>query len=287
MKQYLQPRDLHVNSRAWKEHTNTFEKETTPAAIRKHYADPEKLGIQDYILYGQMFQAMMYGRTIEALRFRKNDPRDDCQGALIWMYNDCWGETGWTPIDYYLRRKPSYYWIRNANTPVKAVVRRRERRLVTRVVNDTLTPVDVAVDYGWIRIDGSDRRMKSKKIHLRGNSMIEVGSSAIPGKKEINPREWVHAAYLTGKGAGRAPSIWTLLPHRELAVPEPDITVAVKGKNIRLVSNTYCHGVHFKDNGKPILSDNYFDLLPGAPKTITCLTPKVPRKLTFHAVRSA
>ena len=33
-------------------------------------------------------------RAVEALRFRKLDPADDCQGALIWSYSDCWGETG-------------------------------------------------------------------------------------------------------------------------------------------------------------------------------------------------
>jgi len=284
VKQYLKPDERHVDSRAWKEHTNTFENATIPAAIERHYSDLAGLRIADRILYGQLFQATMYGRSIEALRFRKNDPQDDCQGALIWMYNDCWGEIGWTPIDYYLRRKPSYYWIRNACTPVKAIVRRRGDALVTRVVNDTLKPYEAEVHYGWMRVDGTDARMQSKAVSICANSMLEVAGEKVPAKTMLDPREWIHAAYLTGKDIEISPSIWPLAPHRELATVEPDILITVRGNEMQLTSNTYCHGVHCEDRGGKVFSDNYFDLLPGVPKSIKCLAQKVPRKPCFYAV---
>ena len=49
-------------------------------------------------------------------------------------------------------------------------------------------------------------------------------------------------------------------------------------------SKTYCHGAHFRDKGKALFSDNYFDLLPGIPKSITCPVAKVPGEMQFHAV---
>ena len=284
MRQYLTAAELQVGSRAWREHTNTFDKATTPAGIRRHYKDPEYLSIADYIFYGQMFQAIMYGHMIEALRFRKNDPRDDCQGALIWMYNDCWGEIGWTPIDYYLRRKPSYYWIRNANAPVKAIVRRREKYLVTRVVNDTIRQVKATVRFGWMRVDGSDTRMKSETIFVDANSMVEIGRDIIGGPKAQNPHEWIYVAYLDATGTNLHPSIWLLKPFRELNKPKPDIRITVEGRDIKLISSSYCHGVHFKDNGKAMFSDNYFDLLPGISKSVRCLMTQVPERIRFHAV---
>ena len=82
---------MHPGSKAWQLHTNSFEKETVPAGIRLHYADPEKLTIPEYVLYGQMFQAILHGHAMEALRFRKYDPVDDCQGALIWSYRTAGG----------------------------------------------------------------------------------------------------------------------------------------------------------------------------------------------------
>jgi len=285
MKQYLRPEELRIGSRAWQEHTNPYNKGVTlQTAIRRHYADPEALDLRDYILYGQMFQATMYGRSVEALRFRKHDPRDDCQGALIWMYNDNWGEIGWTPIDYYLRRKPSYYWLRNANLPVRAIVRRRGRRLVTRVVNDTLKAWKPEVHYGWMRIDGSDAKMQSRKIRLGANSMVEVGSDTVPSAGALNPREWIYAAYLTQRGLDTSPSVWLLAPYRELSVPEPEISVTAKGKTLRLVSKTYCHGVHVEDEGRGVLSDNYFDLLPRVPKAVTCLGRRNAGNLRFRAI---
>ncbi len=92
MQQYLLPEELHPDSLAWRVHTNTIEQETVPAAIRRHYADPEGLSVPEYSRYGQMFQAIIHGHALEALRFRKNDGDDDCQGALIWSYTDCWGK---------------------------------------------------------------------------------------------------------------------------------------------------------------------------------------------------
>jgi beta-mannosidase len=284
VKEFLKPEERHVESRAWKEHTNQFEKETTPAAIRLHYADPEELSVRDYTLYGQMFQAIMYGRSIEALRFRKLDVRDDCQGALIWMYNDCWGEAGWTPIDYYLRRKPSYYWIRNACAPIRAIVRRRGRRLVTRVVNDSLERVKGILLCGWMRVDGTDARMEERAVEVAENGMVEVCSEVVPGERELDPTEWIYVADLEGEGIESHPSIWTLVPHRQLATVEPNIQVRVRGKRIELVSDAYAHGVHCGDGGRAVFSDNYFDLVPGIPKTIQCLAAAVPKNMRFWAI---
>lgn len=282
VRQFLRPEERQVGSRAWRAHTNQFEKETTPAAIRRHYAEPEGLAVADYILYGQLFQATLYGRSLEALRFRKGDRRDDCQGALIWMFDDCWGETGWTPIDYYLRRKPSYYWIRRACAPVRAIVRRRGRHLVTRVVNDTLQPVEVLLCGGWLRVDGSRTRVAQQRVTVPANQALEAMREPIPAPRVQDPRQWLYAAWL--EDGDPDPSIWTLVPHRSLELPATPLTVQRLGTQIAVTSPVYAHAVHYPDRGRALLSDNYFDLLPGVPKRLRWLTPTLPRELTFRAV---
>ncbi|RMD78168.1 MAG: beta-mannosidase, partial [Lentisphaerae bacterium] len=137
-REYLHPGEMDPEHPVARLHINRFEEETIPAAIRYHYTDPEHLDLAQYIRYGQAFQALLYGRSLEAIRFRKGDPVDDCAGALFWMYDDCWGETGWTPIDYYLRRKPAYYWIKKAFHPLRTIIRRRQDELVVRIINDRL-----------------------------------------------------------------------------------------------------------------------------------------------------
>ncbi len=281
LRKFLKPDELRVDGRAFRTHTNWYEKGTIPEAIRLHYADPEGLSLPDYILYGQMFQAMMYGRSIEAMRFRKNDPKDDCQGALIWMYTDCWGETGWTIIDYHLSRKPSYYSFGRSCAPVRAIVRRRGTRLVTRVVNDTLNPVRAILHRGWMHLDGSRNDVRAQKIEVPGNSVLEAPAERVPSKPV---RDRLYTARLEGDGLDTDASTWFGAPFRELALAPPELRVRTAGRRIILTSSVYCHGVHADDGGRGILSDNYFDLLPGVPRTIERLDGKPAKALRFTVV---
>src|SRR5512147_847797 len=114
-----------------------------------------------------MFQAMMQGGVLEGLRFRKDDPVDDCHGALVWSYNDCWGETGWSIIDHYVRRKASYYWFRRAAAPIKVIVRPRGGELVTRVVNDTLGAREAVVRCARVRKLGKAAELPVGAAHDR------------------------------------------------------------------------------------------------------------------------
>lgn len=265
IREYLMPEEMNPESKAWRLHTNSFEKETVPTGIRLHYADPEKLTIPGYVLYGQMFQAILHGHAMEALRFRKYDPMDDCQGALIWSYSDCWGETGWSILDYYLRRKASYYWFRRACNPTKVIVRRRGECLVTRLVNDTLQPFQGNVEYGWWRLDGKSRETQARPVRIEANQMQELNSSPIADRRD--PHQWLYAAVLVSEqGEALDQSIWLLLPHRELALASPDIQVTQPGDGwIQVSSPVYCHAVHCEDHGRAVLSDNWFDLLPRVP----------------------
>ena len=272
MREYLTPEELRPDSLAWRVHTNSFEKETVPAAIRLHYADPETLSVPEYVLYGQMFQAIIHGHALEALRFRKHDPTDDCQGALIWSYSDCWGETGWSILDYYLRRKASYYWFKRACVPLKVIVRQRGDRLVTRLVNDTLAAFAGTVELGWWRLDGTAREVESNRVNVAANEMLEVGAAPLAAPAVRNPRQWLYAAVLRGTdGIAFDHSVWTLAPHRELALAKPEIQVhSLAAREIEISCPVYCHAVHVEDHGHELLADNYFDLLPGVPLRLRC-----------------
>lgn len=266
IREYLTPAEMRPDSVAWRMHTNTFEKDTMAAAIRRHYADPEGLSVPEYVLYGQLFQAQMHGYALEALRFRKHDPEADCQGALIWSYSDCWGETGWSILDYYLRRKASYYGFKRAAAPVKVIVRQRGDTLVTRLVNDTREPVAVTVEFGWWRLDGSVRETQQRPLHVPANSMLQIAVAPRDAAGR-DSRHWLYAAVLLdGEGRPFDQSLLIFVPFRELAVARPDIKVkSLPGGALEVSSPVYCHAVHAEDHGHELLSDNWFDLLPGVP----------------------
>jgi beta-mannosidase len=242
-------------------HVNDYETtrgDAMLAGIRRHYADPGRLSLAEYSLYGQCFQATMHGAAIEAMRFRKLDPEDDCEGVLMWSYSDCWGETGWSILDYYMRRKASWYSTRRACAPVKVIARRRGDRFVTRVVNDTLQPVGGSVEVGWWRIDGDAREVESVPVAVAADGMQQLATSngAVDGAHD--PAQWLYAAVLRdASGAAVDQSVVLLAPLRTLKLGE-----------LELVSPVFAHAVHVEDHGRELLTDNWFDLLPGVRKRV-------------------
>jgi beta-mannosidase len=275
VKEYLKPEDRNRQSLPWKIHCNIFEGGGWVAkGIRYHYGEPDGLSLPQYILYGQLVQAIMHGAAMEAFRFRKLDPKADCEGALIWSYNDCWGEVGWSVVDHYLRPKAAYYAMKRSCVPVKVIVRARDNKLVTRLVNDTLQAHKAVVRYGWFRLDGSAQELKEVSVTIPADGMIEVASTAIPTAAERNPSQWLYAAVLRGKGIEDDQSIWLLAPQRELALAKPVLSTKVRPDGIlEVASRVYCHAVHLEDGGRQTLADNYFDLLPGIARQIRVTKP--------------
>jgi beta-mannosidase len=273
VREYLKPDELSLDSFAWRLHTNELDNGATAAGIRYHYGDPKGLSLPQFVLYGQMYQSIMLGNFLEALRFRKDDPKDDCEGHLFWCYDDVWGEMGWSIVDHYLRRKAAYYWFRRGAAPVKILVRSRRGHLVTRVVNDTLKKYQALAVCGWLRLDGKVNDLQERPITIPANGTIEVVSEVLPSNSGRDPREWLYAATLTGPEFPDDQAIWPLMPHRELKLPMPAISTAVQNGIVKVSSPVYCHGVHLEDEGQAVLADNYFDLLPGIPRQIPILVP--------------
>ncbi len=231
-----------------------------------------------------MVQAVVQEGAMEAMRFRKDDPKADCEGSLVWSYNDCWGETGWSIIDHYVRRKASYYSVRRACAPVKVLVRAPDGRLAVRVVNDTLNSYHAVVGYGWVRLDGTAREWQEKKVLIPADGMIEVAGLPLPSGTERSPREWLYAALLRGKGIPDDQAIWLLAAQRQLAPARPAISVKNNNGVLEVSSPVYSHGVHIEDDGHEVLADNYFDLLPGVPRHIAITAPNASGSYPLTAV---
>ena len=79
--------------------------------------------------------------------------------------------------------------------------------------------------------------------------------------------------------------MWTLAPHRELAVAPAEIRVrTLTDGGFEVSSPVYCHAVHVEDRGRTLLSDNWFDLLPGVPVKVAAVGAVTASALRFEAV---
>ncbi|MFZ1932308.1 MAG: sugar-binding domain-containing protein [Thermoguttaceae bacterium] len=284
MREYLSPEELKPDTWAMKFHTNQMVWDTLDVGIQTHYADRKGLSFPEYVLYGQMCQAFIHGHAMEAMRFRKLDPADDCAGALIWSYSEPWGEVGWSLLDYYLRRKPSYYAVGRACRPVKVIVRQRGDQLVTRMVNDTLQPVEGIVEYGWWRLDGAGRSVQSRAVTIPADGMVQIASEKAASSTDRNPKQWLYAAVFRTGDVAVDQSVWLLEPYRKLAVAKPQIKVTPCADGwLEVSSPVYAHGVHAEDHGHELISDNWFDLLPGVPVRVHLARGNGPESIHLEA----
>jgi beta-mannosidase len=272
----------------WRFHTQEWERtsDAIGKGIRLNYADPEALSASEWSTYGQMWQAIIQGGMMEALRFQKLDPKHDVEGALIWSYTDCVGETGWAILDYYMRRKAAYYWFRRAAAPIKVLVRPRGEQLITRVVNDTLEPLKGTVEVGWWRLDGQGKDVKTHRVALNADGMLELAKEPMPSRGPHDPTEWLYAAVLRGKdGRLLDQAVWLGVPCRRLKLAPPRLeTIRHPDGSIEVSSAAFAHAVHAEDHGRELISDNWFNLLPHVPVTLRVAKPGAAEPIDFEAV---
>jgi beta-mannosidase len=244
------------NDRIWNLHNNTFEKATVPEGIRRHYIDPENLSMPDYLRYAGLVQGLMYNYSLEAIRFY---PRND--GSLFWMYNDTWGEVGWTIIDYYLDRKPSYYYVRRAFAPVKFILRAPDKKNVRVMgINDTPEDQSLEMEYGYAGFDG---RYSTSKIAVT----LKASSRAIVHEFPV-PALDVRRGVVFVRGGGAPLALLRTGAFREYAGAESTVSVlSVETKDgdyeVTLKSSGYSHAVCLALPADVHQDDAYFDMLPG------------------------
>lgn len=258
------------HSDLWNWHNNTFEKDTVEAGITKHYVDAEGLSLDEYLLYASLCQGLMYGYSLEAIRFKQ-----ECWGSIFWMYTDCWGEVGWTIVDYYLKRKPSYYSVMRTFAPVRFILREENGKVKVMGINDTPSPVELSLEYGYLSFDGKKRETEKTAVNLdcHSRTIVHTFQKADFDEKRgcyfVKPEntDSVLPAALRSGVFRDLDFGWP----GNIAKPVAVSNVERNGDDISFTvsSDVYVHALHFPGYDDYRFSDNYFDLLPGESRTIT------------------
>ena len=278
MNEYFDGQPIDRESTVWALHTNTFEKETVVAGIKKHYLnDVSNLSLDDYLLYAGMVQSTMLGYSLEAMRFK-----DYMSGSLFWMYNDTWGELGWTIIDYYLRRKTSFYGVKRAFAPIKLTLRQVEGKAVLQGINDTPDEISLSVRLGYMPFDGSPASLDTRAFTLQPRSRAYLCEVNLPDT------DYTRGAFVAIPDAEAIePVALRLHDVKALQLPSANVKIVKeedRGEDliVTLTAPGYIHGVHIDE--PYAASDNYFDLLPGQVKTVT-VEKGAGKRFEWHSVR--
>ncbi len=280
---YTQDPKIDFTSAAYKVHDNFFNAGNVPGdeSLTDWYL---KVGFgavpQDeltYIYQSLAYQAMGYREAISSFRIRKFE----CAGSLFWMYSDCWGTLGWTIVDYYLRRKPSFYWVRKAYAPLAVFVRVEGDRAQTYVVNDLLrdTSVNLTLEVGDLSGAGESA---SHQLIVPANS-VRLGPSLACG---------AGYAFARARQDGMTVSEDLILTRFPSEMEIPPVTVNMETREVGdavdviLTASGFGHFVYLDIPDGAVPSDNYFNMLPNRPKIVR-VTGAAPDQISVSGLNVA
>jgi beta-mannosidase len=272
LQEYLPPTELHRGATAWEFHNNEFEKGTIQTALERYWRPVEELELPEYTLYAQLIQAEALKFALEHWRRRKFHT----SGALFWMYSDCWGAVGWTVVDYYLRKKPSYYFVRRAFEPVLASIEQEDRHLAFWLSNDTLRDVEGRLEYGLVGLQDSEVQEHTLDAVAPANSSVRAAELDVHRLVPDETGRW--AAYCRfvaeGQTVSRNRQFLAGFRFNALEMPKARFSHRLDDDVLVLKADSYVWQIRIEAPVGLEANDNYFDLLPGEERRIRIRGPK-------------
>ncbi len=277
VKRYAEPEDWSIESPVMQLHQKH---PRGNGIIRKylleHYRVPKDF--ESFLYLSQLLQAEGIRIAIEA--HRKAKPF--CMGTLYWQLNDCWPVASWSGIDYYGQWKALHYAVRQAFSPLLAVLETEAEEWSVTVVSDLPTEQCIRLSTGLYRLSGQRLQHEERNllVEANGKTRLELNGLQEAALGQDPADLWLRVQLEDGEGLVYDQTAF-LAPVRQLNLPKPAIRVGTDASEqqlaVTLESDALAKGVHVSLDGLPgNFSDNFFDLCPGEPKTVHLTLPAPP-----------
>lgn len=263
---FLPANEICRDAPSWNFHNNLFEKDSLRTCLQQYWQESEALSLEEYIMASQIIQAEALKFSLEEFRHRKFRT----SGALFWMYSDCWGSISWSIVDYYLNKKPAFYYVRRALVPLLISFHEVESELMLWLTNDSLKDYECLVEYGILNLMTSASHVETIEVVSYANSarsIMHLPKMDIPDeqKRYTMPFAKLH---IDGRITNSNRHFMTGFKFNELHIPQSNIQyhleeVGDQQFRLKLESNAFAWAVRVKVPPCVYLEDNYFDLLPG------------------------
>ena len=271
LERFVPPGDLYVGSPGWQYHNNQFEKGNLAAALELYCDNPTKIPLDQYLIGTQLVQAEALKYAVEHFRRRKFD----CSGVLFWQFNDVWGAISWSILDYYLSRKPSYYYVRRAYAPLLLSFKEEVDGCSVWLTNDNLQAYSGRLEYGILDLSSSKWDVQERPVVVKRNCSSKVAELELPSLSAEEKSKYVVCGRFIEGGQVLARN--RLFPSgfrfKDLRLPEAtleqEITSVGPGEfRLRVKSDDFAWAVQLRLPPGVWVEDNYFDMLPGEEKKI-------------------
>jgi beta-mannosidase len=266
----LPPDQREIGSRVWNHHDNPQNvwrgEPLLDHLLRINLCErPRALSFEDYVRYAGLLHGEALETGIDNWRRRKFNSA----AAVFWMFNDTWPATvSWTPIDFYRRRKPAFWYVKRAFADLRAICVELDDELVVFVVNDTPDPRPVALRYGLFALAGGLPLDNNLDVTCPPNAAMVAGRFALSDWDDLGRAAHGAFAQLTEDGVTHPPQRLFRDRFKELAWTPAKIQLSQSADHLQLTSDQYAWGVCLDPDGETPLADNYLDLIPGLPRTV-------------------
>ncbi len=276
---FAEPSDFDIHSVTMQSHQkNNGGNDRILTYMLREYREPKNF--ESYVYLSQVQQAEII--KIGAEHLRRQRPR--VMGSLYWQLNDCWPVASWASIDYYGRWKALQYYAKKFYDDVIVSPFAHDGKIDVYVVSDKLQPLTGTVHTRLLDFSGKVLAEQTKDVQIAPQSSaitLTLDRKDFLGAANADPAKsfLVFDLDVAGKRVSRNLQFFGAMHDLDLPVaPKIDATIAKSadgaGYTVTLQSRVLARSAYlcFGDNDAQF-SDNYIDLLPGEPVTLSVTSP--------------
>lgn len=272
---YIDDQDLNIESQAMQVHQkHPRGNQLIREYMLRDYREP--INFESFLYLSQVVQAK--GMTIAFEAHRRNMPF--CMGSLYWQFNDCWPVASWSGIDYYGQWKALHYAVRHAFDNLLISFDQDELTLKGYLVSDLLTEAKGLFSVEVRDFHGNNLYKKTKNITVAANKSeihFEEKISTLVGQGDKSNAVLI-ATFCQGD-ENPIEALYYFDTPKNLNLKKTEIKHQVDVKNnylyATLSSTVLAKNVCITVEGlEGNFTDNFFDLLPLEPKTVSIKIPE-------------
>ncbi len=273
MQAYLPEAQRHPGSEFFRYHTNRHgftEKGAqgglkVMAAVDALVADASGMALPELVEASQLLQAEALKTATEQGRRRKFA----CGGSMFWMFSDAWGEVGWSIVDYYLRAKAAYYYIKRAYAPILVSIKEEENGVSVWVINDTLKPFKGKLECALMSFEGKQHTRVSVPVEVPPNASVCCAKERMTLMRSGD----FYLARLSRRGRVMGESTFFFMNFRSMKLPPARVCMKTLRKAagravLELSSDSFAHFVRLSLPEGLSCDDQFFDILPGSRRRV-------------------
>ena len=271
IRSFAKPEDLDIRSIVMQAHQkNKGGNERILTYMLREYHEPRDF--EAFVYLGQVQQAEII--KIGAEHLRQNRPRT--MGSLYWQLNDCWPVASWASVDYYGRWKALQYYTKRFYDDLLVSPYLHDGKVDVYVISDKLEPLAGSIHTRLLDYSGKVLFDQTKQVQIPAQSNPidwTLNLTDLPAGYDPHKTFLVFDLEVGGKRVSRNETFFDTTRNLQLPVApkiESSIAQTSDGYAVTLQSSQLARSVNLSfGDFDATYSDNYLDLLPGEPVTIT------------------